>query len=560
MTDDITGKLRELIEAERQRFGAPGCAVAVVHDGEVVLAEGFGKRDIANDLPVTTATLFPIGSSTKTFTAALCATLVRDGVLAWDKPVRDYLPEFRMHDPAATDGLTFRDMLSHRSGLPRHDLLWYAAKPSITRDELITTLRHLEPSRGLREIFQYNNLLYTTAGHLAGKLHGSSYEEAVRDRVLTPLGMKRTNFSVSDAQQDADCSRPYFVGADGGEPREVPFASLDLVGPAGNINSCVEELLPWVQTLLGRGVDGQEPLLGESILRDMRSPVSPLPEGSPLAVGKPVGYCLGLMTEDYRGFRVSHHGGNIDGFSSQVSHIPATGSAVIVLTNRNGTMLRDALPYVIYDVLLGLTPEPHGERLWQKEDALRQGMEQAKQHRAASSRDLGIPRPIAEYVATYHHPGYGDLRVTESDGALRGHYGEVSGPLEHRHLETFDLVVQVPDETRLPMQFTSDFDGDVNGLLAPLEPTVSPIRFTRVPDTSHLTDDVLDRLAGDYQMGPVTATVKRRGDTDLLIAIAYMPPTKAEPVHGLVFKLGGQRIEFIDDGKLQTPLGQFTRA
>src|SRR5438067_10165914 len=182
MPESLTDRLRALVETERVRFGVPGCAVAVVHEGEVVLAEGFGMRDIDRDLPVTAATLFPIGSSTKTFTAALCATLVRDGLLEWDRPVRDYLPEFRLHDPAATDGVTFRDLLSHRSGLPRHDLLWYTAGANVTRDDLIAALRHLEPNRGLREVWQYNNLLYTTAGHLAGRLHGSGFEEAVRDR------------------------------------------------------------------------------------------------------------------------------------------------------------------------------------------------------------------------------------------------------------------------------------------------------------------------------------------------------------------------------------------
>lgn len=559
MSDNVVAKLRELIETERQRFGVPGCAVGVVHDGEVVLAEGFGLRDVEHNLPATPSTLFPIGSSTKTFTAALCATLVRDGELEWDRPIRDYLPEFRMHDAAATDGLNVRDMLSHRSGLPRHDLLWYAAPTTVTRDDLVAALRHLEPSRGLRQIWQYNNLLYTTAGHLAGKLHGGSYEDAVRDRILTPLGMKRTNFSVTDAQEDADCSRPYFVAAGSSEPREVPFATLDLVGPAGNINSCVDELLPWVLTLLGRSIDGREPLLSDAILRDLRSPVSPLPEESPLSVGKPVGYCLGLVVEDYRGYRVAHHGGNIDGFSSQVSHIPDVGAAVIVLTNRNGTALRDALPYVIYDQLLGLDPQPHGERLWEKEEALRTGMEQAKQQRASSNRDLPAPRPTTEYAGTYNHPGYRDFKVTESDGTLIGTYGTISGPLEHRHVEVFDLVVQVPDEMRIPVQFTSDFDGDVNGLITPLEQMVQPIRFTRVADASHLTDELLDSLVGTYVMGPVTAVVQRKGDTDLTIAIASSPASRLTLVRDLVFRVAGQRIEFKDGGHLQTPYGEFTR-
>src|SRR5438067_1522600 len=308
MPESLTDRLRALVETERVRFGVPGCAVAVVHEGEVVLAEGFGMRDIDRDLPVTAATLFPIGSSTKTFTAALCATLVRDGLLEWDRPVRDYLPEFRLHDPAATDGVTFRDLLSHRSGLPRHDLLWYTA-----------------------------------------------------------------------------------------------------------------------------GINGQPPLLDDGDLRELRSPLATFPEDSPFLIGNSVGYCLGLMLEDYRGYRVAHHGGNIDGFSAQVSHLPEAGAAVIVLTNRDQTCLRDALPCLVYDVLLDLPSQPHGERLWEKEEALRTGVEQAKQQRTGAARDLPVVRPLSEYVGSYTHPGYGELRVTDDSGALRGTYGSVSGPLEHRH-------------------------------------------------------------------------------------------------------------------------------
>lgn len=562
MADTLTDELRELVERERTRFGVPGCAVAVVRDGEVVLAEGFGHRDIDKQLPVTAGTLFPIGSSTKTFTAALCATLVRDGLLEWGRPVRDYLPDFRMVDPAATEQLNIRDMLGHRSGLPRHDLLWYAAGPDRTRDELIEALRHLEPNHGFREVWQYNNLLYTTAGVLAGRLHGSGYEDAVRDRLLHPLGMKRTNFSVSEAQQDADCSRPYFVSPGGSEPREIPFATLDLVGPAGNINSSIDELIPWVLTLLGHGVNGQEPLLSEALLRELRTPVIPLPEDSPLAVGRSVGYCLGLLLEDYRGHRVTHHGGNIDGFSSQVSTLVEAGCAVVVLTNRDQTGLRDALPYVIYDHLLGLSPLPHGETIFEKEEALRHGAEQAQEHQQSSKRpDLPAVRPVTEYVGRYRHPGYGEFSVS-ADGAgnLRGEYGTVSGHVEHRHLEVFDFVVELGGvERRLPVQFTSDLAGDVDGANVPLEPTVKPIRFELVPDTSHLTDELLDSLAGTYALGPVIARVQRRGDKELVLSIADMEGKPLKPIRGRIFAVEGQRLEFGADGRVFTPFGEFVK-
>jgi CubicO group peptidase (beta-lactamase class C family) len=229
---DVVERIREHVNRERERFIVPGCAVVVVADGEVLLSEGFGQRDVDGDAPVTARTLMPIGSSTKTFTSALCAALVDDGKLDLDRPLRELLPGFRLHDPIASELVSVRDCLSHRSGLPRHDLLWYAGEGRLSREDLIAALPHLPPTKPFRQTWQYNNLLYTTAGYLAGKLYGGTYEEAVRQRLLEPLGMTRTNFRVAEVEQDGDHSRPYTL-TDEDQVKEVPYAHLDLVGPAG---------------------------------------------------------------------------------------------------------------------------------------------------------------------------------------------------------------------------------------------------------------------------------------------------------------------------------------
>lgn len=562
LASDLASDLREIVEAERQRFGVPGCAVAVVADGRVVLCEGFGTRDLGRGLPVTPRTLFPIASSTKTFTAALCAALVDAGVLAWHRPVREYLPDFRMADPVATAELTVFDMLCHRSGLPRHDLLWYLADGQLDRGDLVAALRHLDFSRGFRETWQYNNILYTAAGVLAGHLAGGSYETALRERVLDPLGMRRTNFSVAATQADDDAARPYVSPEPGAPVTETAYANLDLIAPAGALNSCAAELVPWLLTLLGRGVDGRPPLLSEQVLTTLRTPAMPLPERSLLAVGRPVGYGLGQIVEDYRGHRLVHHGGNIDGFSSQVGLIPDAGCAVAVLANREGTALRDALPCLLYDRLLGLEPRPHGESLLATEEALYLGQSQHRAHITSSSLGLGAVRPLTDYVGSYRHPGYGDLVVTADGDGLRATYRAMSGPLRHRHLEVFTLVAELGGVvTPLPAQFFHNVSGDVTEVALPLEPAVAPIRFARVPDTAHLTDAVLDRLAGTYRLGPLTVTVGRRGAVGLVAALVQGGPQELTPVRGLVFTTAdGTRVEFTEDGRLVTSAGEFTRS
>jgi CubicO group peptidase (beta-lactamase class C family) len=178
-------------------FKVPGAALAIVRDGKVLLAKGYGFRDVENQLPVTTETLFPIASITKSFTVTTLGMMVDQGFVDWDKPVRDYLPGFRMYNPVATDEMTPRDLVTHRSGLPRHDLVWYGSP--FSQKEIVERLQYLEPNKPLRQTFQYNNLMFITAGYLESVLNHSSWEEAVQKLVLTPMAMTGTLFSSAAA-------------------------------------------------------------------------------------------------------------------------------------------------------------------------------------------------------------------------------------------------------------------------------------------------------------------------------------------------------------------------
>ena len=163
--------------------------------------------------------------------------------------MRTYIPWFRMKDDAVTLRITPRDLVSHRSGLPRHDLLWYNNFVS-TREELVRAIAHLPLNKDLRETFQYNNLMFLTAGYLVGTINGTSWEDGLRQLVLNPLGMKRTNFSVKQSEADPDHALGYQVRHD--SIQRMPFRDISLVGPAGSINSSAEEMLQWVRPARGR--------------------------------------------------------------------------------------------------------------------------------------------------------------------------------------------------------------------------------------------------------------------------------------------------------------------
>jgi CubicO group peptidase (beta-lactamase class C family) len=241
-----------------------GFAIAVIQDGKVIFTKGYGLRDVQHNLPVTPQTLFAIGSSSKSFTVTSLGVLVDRGKLDWDKPVRDYLPDFKMFDAFATERMTPRDLVTHRSGLPRHDMLWYNS--GFSRQEMFERLRYLEPSKDFRTAFQYQNLMFMTAGYLAGHVAGSTWEQHVRKSIFEPLGMSSSNFSVEDSRKSADFSLPYNVVKE--QIVEVPFRNIDTIGPAGSINSNVEDMAKYVLMHLAKG----KGVLSTGVAAQMQSP------------------------------------------------------------------------------------------------------------------------------------------------------------------------------------------------------------------------------------------------------------------------------------------------
>jgi CubicO group peptidase (beta-lactamase class C family) len=310
-----------------RRWKAPGVAIAVVKDGKIVLERRYRFRDVKGAKPVTPTTLFAIGSATKSFTVATLGALALQGKVDWDGPVREYLPHFCLYDPVATEHMTPRDRVTHRSGLPRHDFVWYNAP--LTREELYQRLRHLEPNKELR---------FKITGYLAGRIAGASWEEEVRKNLLDPLGMTGTNFSVTESQKEADCALPYELD-DKDAIKEVRHAG-------------------------GRRSDqlrrGRDDSLRPHVSEQRRLQRSPSPrrerrrrdggaangetECAPLSQVRYVQYGMSFITT-YRGHKLVHHGGDIDGFSAFVSFMPQDDIGRVILTNLGGTPLPSVLSY-----------------------------------------------------------------------------------------------------------------------------------------------------------------------------------------------------------------------
>jgi CubicO group peptidase (beta-lactamase class C family) len=494
-----------------QELNVPGAAVAIIVEDEVVLAKGYGYKNLENKVPMTPDTLMAIGSASKAFTTFALGTLVDEGKMEWDKPVHNYIPWFRLSDPFASERLTPRDLVTHRSGLPRHDLMWYN-NTTATREEFVRRLAYLKPTTDLRTTFQYNNLMFLTAGYLLEVLTGKKWEDAVRAQVLDRLEMKRTNFSVDDSQKDADFALPYWE--EKGEIKRMPFRGLTNMGPAGSINSSVNEMSRWVLVHLNGGKLKGKQIINAQTLQDMHLAHMPTGETPSIPEETPADYGLGWFVDSYRGHGRVHHGGNIDGFSALVCFFPQDRVGFVVLTNKNGTGLPMLLVRQAADLVFGLEAKDwigEAAKLKVKGDEATKEAEKKK----AARRVLGTKpaHKLEDYAGDYNHPGYGDLKVYVQNGNLAFIYNGIKTALEHWHYETFNCKrIDDPALEDLKLNFWTDTNGNVARLEAPFEPTLEPIVFEKKPDARLFDPAYLQKFVGKYLLIEQVITISLKGN------------------------------------------------
>jgi CubicO group peptidase (beta-lactamase class C family) len=405
-------------------FSVPGVAVAIVKDGRVVLARGYGVRRLGDPTPVDAETRFGIASNTKLFTASSIAMLVEEGKLEWDAPVIRYLPSFAMYDPFVTRELTVRDLLVHRSGLGlgAGDLLWWPPT-TYDRKEIVRRLRYIKPATSFRSAYAYDNVLYLVAGELIEAASGLRWEDFVRRRILRPVGMTHSDVYHSAAGRPGNVATPHAEVNDTVRP-VTPFLS-DNTNPAGGIVSGAADIAKWLIVQLDSGrVAGGAPLFQPASTRQLWREVTPEPIGDAPA-GLPhlrpnfYGYALGLETRDYRGRFMLTHTGGLPGYVSRLAMIPELRLGVAVLTNQESGLAFNALVYRVLDHYLGATaPDYVGiyGRLLQQYRTKLAGEASA----AAAARDSsgGPSLPLARYAGTYRDQWYGDVAIAEENGGL----------------------------------------------------------------------------------------------------------------------------------------------
>jgi CubicO group peptidase (beta-lactamase class C family) len=388
---------------------------------------------------MTENTVQPIASVTKSFTVTGLATLVRDGRIEWDKPVRDYLPDFRLHSDYATQSVTVRDLVTHRTGLPRHDFVWFGSK--LTREQIFQRLRHFELSAEPRARFQYNNLMYMTAGYLGGKVAGSDWETLVRTSVLQPLGMSSTSFSIADLTRAPDHGTGYTLD-NGEKPTAKPYQDLVAMGPTASINSNARDMSQYLLMLAGGGVHQGKPLIPAADLRAMTSGQMTLPDSRLWPEVNGPQYGMGFFVTNYRGQTLVDHGGNMPGAATALAFVPGRNIGIFTTVNEGGSFLRDVLKYAAIDRLLALPPVDWSGRFHDIYTKNRAAQKSAEQQKLAPRRAGTKPAfALDEYAGEYEHPGYGVVTIGRDPkspgGDLTLGYNGFSAALPHLHLEVF---------------------------------------------------------------------------------------------------------------------------
>jgi len=568
---DVAKKLQGFdayMEQTLKDWNTPGVGVGVVVGDKLVFAKGYGYRDYEKKVPFTAKTLQPIASNSKLFTAVAAGMLVEEGKLTWDKPIKQSVPEIEFYNDQLNSNVTLRDMLSHRTGVTRHDLIWF--KSPFTRKELFDRLKYLEPQEPMRETFLYNNLMFAAVGQIIEIKSGKKWEDFVRERIFTPLGMGTTCYTIADMLKQPDFGVPFREKRDSFELYKIPYyEDTEGVAPAGAIISNIDELSHWLMALMNQGKYNGKQVLPANVLKATLQPAIALPNAAGEALGYweilNSAYGMGRQTASYRGKLLTFHGGDLPGFHSQISFMPNDKIGVIVLVQTDHSApLYNIISYNVYERLLGMDQTPWSQRQLQQRLANKKAATESRTKAGADRVPNTKPsHALGDYVAEYENPAYGILKIGQQGDQLQFGFHDFHFPMSHFHYDRFDT----PDDEqygKFSVNFRTNPQGDVDQAVISLDQ--AEVVFTRKPET--LDPKLMEKLAGTYLTpSKVKFEVQYQPGAGLALVFPGGPPQKLIPVKGLQFRTAQFAdiiFEFVlENGqvkglKRRDPSGEFT--
>jgi CubicO group peptidase (beta-lactamase class C family) len=521
-------------------WNTPGIGVGVVVKDKLVFAKGYGYRDYEKHLPVTPNTLFQIASNTKLFTSVAVGLLVEEGKLDWDKPVRQFVPVIQFYNEDLNNSVSIRDMLSHRTGISRHDLIWY--KSNFSRKELFDRLKYLEPSQPLRQGFLYNNMMYAASGYIVEYFAHQTWEDFVRERIFKPLEMDNTLFSIQEMTKQADCFVPYNERRDTTILYRIPYyQEAQGIGPAGSIVSNINDMSRWLIALMNNGTYKGKQVIPENVVRATLAPSIALPNSQLETRGykellNPV-YGMGRWFASYQGHYLAYHGGDLNGIHSQISCMPYDSIGVIVFViGDHSAPLYNIVSFNVYERLLGLNQTPWSERRLKDRQAARKE-DKAGRGKSGGERiaNTNSSHKLQDYAGEFEHPAYGVLSVSMQNDSLQMNFHNIVLPLRHFHYDRFDT----PNDEQygvFSLNYSTSPQGEVDQIVISLDE--SEVSFTRKADASLSDPKTLQQYAGKYvTAGGSVFEVVLKSDNLLYLVFPGQPMYQLVPYRARTFRM-----------------------
>ena len=471
-------EIDKTVRAAMKAWKIPGVAVAIVQDDDIYL-QGYGVKEVGTDDPITPDTLFAIASMTKAFTTACMAILEDEGKMSWDDHPRKHLPYFKLSDPAADACVTMRDLVSHRTGMPRHDALWSVEER--TAEEIVKRYGLAPHSTSFRSNYEYANVPFSAAGLSVGEAVGGTWQEFVKARIFDPLGMT-AKCMVSETEATPDHSHGHVPHK--GKAVLVPTPKQDNSTAAGAINASATDMSKWIRLHLNDGEFEGKQIISKKNLDETKKPHIIVPVENPDKHGIDHGvnlstYCMGWGKKEYRGEIIISHGGWLRGFTGNTMLHPKTRTGITVLANIAMDGPVTCLANGLADLILGLPTRNWNADIKavhkaQKQEAKEKKAKEVQHKRTRPSRELEA------YAGDYEDSAYGILTVSLQDGVLSAKYGAAEYKLKHHHFDTFIGKNERPEIWEdIKVMFTLGPDGEVASIKT-LQPGFE-VKFVKKP-------------------------------------------------------------------------------
>lgn len=430
----ITDSLDIYVQHALNQWQIPGAAVLVVKDGRIIVAKGYGVKELGTNDRVDENTLFMIGSNTKAFTGTALAILETEGKLKLEDKVVQYLPDFKMKDEWVTKELNLQDIVSHRMGLEtfQGDFIYWTS--DLTSDEVIEKFGKLTPKYDFRTKYGYTNAGYVIAGKIIEKVSGLTWEDFLKEKIVNPLEMKRTVLLSEDFMKADNIAKPHtFVE---GKMTVLPFQNIDNLAPCGSIGSSINDLSHWIIAQLDSGYyNGINAIPFSSIQKTRQLLSIERRVRHPYNKTHYTLYGMGWEFQDYEGREIVSHTGGVNGFVTSVTLLPEENLGIVVLTNTDQNAFFQSLKWEILDSYLGLPYRNYDSTFYtgfiKRQD---KNSNWLKEVRDSVAMKLKPELSLSEFEGKYNNDVYGFSELKKVDDTLEltlEHHSRLKGKLEY---------------------------------------------------------------------------------------------------------------------------------